>query len=109
MKSFEKLKTKLAELLELDQTDLDFGIYRIMNARRDEINRFLESDLLPQVRVVFGDYKSSDKAEMQTELDKALRAWPPPAASSRGGCRRWCVPRPPCTARFSWRPRCRAC
>jgi adenine-specific DNA-methyltransferase len=71
-KSFEKLKKKLAELFQLDQADLDFGIYRIMNERRDEINRFLESDLLPQVRKAFGEYKSSDKAEIQKELDKVV-------------------------------------
>ena len=72
MKSFDKLKGKLAELFQLDQADLDFGIYRIMNARRDEINRFLESDLLPQVREAFGEYKSSEKAEVQKELDKVV-------------------------------------
>ncbi len=72
MKSFDKLKFKLAELFQLDQADLDFGIYRIMNARRDEINRFLNSDLLPQVREAFGEYKSSDKAEFQKELDKVV-------------------------------------
>ncbi|MCD4825846.1 MAG: site-specific DNA-methyltransferase [Phycisphaerae bacterium] len=71
-KAFNKLKTKLAELFQLDQADLDFGIYRIMNARRDEINQFLESDLLPQVREAFGEYKSSDKAEIQKELDKVV-------------------------------------
>ena len=70
MNSFDKLKTKLAELFQLDQADLDFGIYRVMNARRDEITRFLERDLLPQVREAFGEYKSSDKAEIQKELDK---------------------------------------
>ena len=72
MKSFKKLKTKLAELFQLDQADLDFGIYRIMNARRDEINQFLESELLPQVREAFGEYKSSDRAEIQKELDKVV-------------------------------------
>jgi len=72
MNSFEKLKTKLAELFQLDQADLDFGIYRIMNARRDEITRFLERDLLPQVREAFAEYKSSDKAEIQKELDKVV-------------------------------------
>jgi len=72
MNSFEKLKNKLSELFQLDQADLDFGIYRIMNARRDEINRFLDSDLLPQVREAFGEYKSSDKAEIQKELDKIV-------------------------------------
>ena len=34
MKSFNKLKTKLSELFQLDQADLDFGIYRIMNDRQ---------------------------------------------------------------------------
>ena len=49
MTPVEKLKAKLAELFQLDQADLDFGIYRIMNAKRDEITRFLDRDLLPQV------------------------------------------------------------
>lgn len=72
MRSFEKLKAKLAELFQLEQADLDFGIYRIMNARREEITRFLERDLLPQVREAFGEYRSSDKGEMQKELDKVI-------------------------------------
>jgi len=72
MKSFDKLKTKLAELFQLDQADLDFGIYRIMNARRDEIIRFMNHDLLPQVSEAFNEYQSSDKAEIQKELDKVI-------------------------------------
>jgi len=72
MKSFEKLKAKLAELFQLDQADLDFGIYRIMNARREEITRFMEKDLLPQAREAFAQYKSADKAEMQVELEKVI-------------------------------------
>ena len=71
MNSFEKLKTKLAELFQLDQADLDFGIYRIMNARRDEINRFLERDLLPQVREAFEQYESADKVVLIRELEEA--------------------------------------
>ncbi len=71
MNSFEKLKTKLAELFQLDQADLDFGIYRIMNARRDEINRFLESDLLPQVREAFDQYHSADKTVLKKDLKEA--------------------------------------
>ena len=71
MKSFDKLKTKLAELFQLDQADLDFGIYRIMNTRREEITRFLEHDLLPQVREAFEQYESSDKATLKKELEEA--------------------------------------
>jgi len=73
MKSFDKLKAKLAELFQLDQADLDFGIYRIMNAKREEITRFLEHDLLPQVREAFAQYKSGDKAELQKELEDAIQ------------------------------------
>jgi adenine-specific DNA-methyltransferase len=72
MKPFDKLKTKLAELFQLDQADLDFGIYRIMNARRDDITRFLERDLLPQVQDAFKQYKSSDRVAIQKELDKVI-------------------------------------
>ena len=68
----EKLKGKLSELFQLDQADLDFGIYRIMNAKRVEIIRFLEKDLLPQVKQAFKEYKPSDKAEIQKELEKVI-------------------------------------
>jgi adenine-specific DNA-methyltransferase len=43
--SYEKLSALLKELFQLDQADLDFGIYRIMNQRRDEINRFLDKSV----------------------------------------------------------------
>jgi adenine-specific DNA-methyltransferase len=39
--NLERLKRLLAELFQLDQADLDFGIYRIMNTKREEIIRFL--------------------------------------------------------------------
>lgn len=50
--NYEKLRAKLEEMFMLDRADLDFGIYRIMNSKRDEILRFLDNDLLPQVRQV---------------------------------------------------------
>lgn len=72
MNSFENLKTKLAELFQLDQAELDFGFYRIINMRRDDINRFLDSDLLPQVQKAFKQYQSVDKATLKHELGKAI-------------------------------------
>ncbi len=65
---FQKLLTLLKELFQLDQPDLDFGIYRILHARSEEITRFLEKDLLPQVREAFWLYKTADKAELVREL-----------------------------------------
>lgn len=34
---FEKLKTLLRELFQLDQPDLDFGLYRVLHARSAEV------------------------------------------------------------------------
>ena len=65
---YEKLKTLLKELFQLDQPDLDFGLYRIMHAKSDEVSQFLDTDLLPQVRDAFAQYKTADKAELEKEL-----------------------------------------
>ncbi|HWY70322.1 MAG TPA: DNA methyltransferase [Terriglobales bacterium] len=68
----DKFKRLLAELFMFDQADLDFGIYRIMNAKRDEITRFLDNDLLPQVRSAIGELEQADRAALQTDLAKAI-------------------------------------
>lgn len=39
----------LQSIFMMDHEELDFGIYRIMNYKRDEINDFLENRLLVQV------------------------------------------------------------
>jgi adenine-specific DNA-methyltransferase len=70
--NLEKLRGLLQELFQLDQADLDFGIYRIMNQKRDEVVRFLDKDLLPQVQQAFKQYKSADKSVLQGELDKLV-------------------------------------
>jgi adenine-specific DNA-methyltransferase len=70
--NFKKLKRLLEELFQLDQADLDFGIYRIMNQKRDEVVRFLDHDLLPQVKEAFGEYQSADTAEIRKDLDKLI-------------------------------------
>lgn len=47
---FDKFVAKLQEIFMMDHAELDFGIYRIMNQKRDEIQQFLQHDLLPQVK-----------------------------------------------------------
>ncbi|MFQ5752057.1 MAG: DNA methyltransferase [bacterium] len=71
-KQFDKLIVLLKELFQLDQPDLDFGLYRIMHAKSDEITQFLERDLLPQVKEAFSHYTIADKAEIEKELAKVI-------------------------------------
>ena len=53
-KKFDKLVKLLQTLFQLDQPELDFGLYRIMHTRAEEIKNFLERDLLAAVEEVFG-------------------------------------------------------
>ena len=80
MSAFEELKGKLREIFQLDRNDLDFGLYRIMNLKAEEINSFLENDLLPQIKDGLKNYVSKDNMSVQEELDKAIEA-----AKSLGG------------------------
>lgn len=66
-----RLRALLAELFMFDQADLDFGIYRIMNLRREEIRRFLDDDLLTQVREALGDVAAGQRAAIERELHEA--------------------------------------
>ena len=69
---YEKLKTLLKELFQLDQPDLDFGLYRVIHAKSAEVSQFLDQDLLPQVKDAFALYRSADKTELQKELSKVI-------------------------------------
>jgi len=65
---FQRLIGLLTELFQLDQPDLDFGLYRIMHAKSTEVTQFLTKDLLPQVKAAFAGYQSADTATLQKEL-----------------------------------------
>ena len=69
---FKKLLTLLKELFQLDQPDLDFGIYRIMHAKAVEVTEFLDRDLLPQVKDAFTQYQSADSTELKKKLEQMV-------------------------------------
>ena len=78
---FEQLKEKLKEIFQLDRSDLDFGIYRILNIKSAEIERFLEvpekkdkkhKGLLNQVHKVLQEYQNKDVSTLQADLDRAI-------------------------------------
>ena len=65
---YDSFIKKLQEIFMMDHAELDFGIYRIMNQKRTEFNKFLEHDLLPQVqKELYGasaGYTASIRARM---------------------------------------------
>jgi adenine-specific DNA-methyltransferase len=71
-RTYLKLISLLKELFQLNQPDLDFGLFRILHAKSSEISQFLDKDLLPQVKLAFAQYQPADKAVLQKELAKAI-------------------------------------
>ncbi len=72
--TYGKFKQLLDELFQFDRADLDFGIYRIMNSKREEVSNFLDNELLPQVQETFAKYRAGDeeqKRERMTEIEQA--------------------------------------
>ena len=69
----DRLLRKLAELFQLDQPDLDFGFYRIMHAKAQEVQDFIGTDLLKIVADAFGDVDEARKAELQAAYEKAIQ------------------------------------
>lgn len=74
MTNYNKLINTLKEVFMLDKAELDFGIYRIMNQKRQDIEQFLEVDLVPQVHKVLSESLSVDKQALQKELDDAIKS-----------------------------------
>src|SRR5690554_766220 len=70
----EKFAALLRDMFQLDQPELDFGLYRIMHARKDDINRFIEKDLPSITQKAFSQFASQDKAQLEAELEKACKA-----------------------------------
>lgn len=72
--NFQKLKTKLRELFELDKADLDFGIYRILRQRHREITEFLDKHLQRTVHEALQAHGGLQTAQLQDELKNAQEA-----------------------------------
>ncbi len=70
--AYQKLIKTLRTVFEMDKADLDFGIYRILNQKREEMTQFLNTDLLPQVKAAFADYATGGKSDVQAELQQAI-------------------------------------
>ncbi len=65
---FDKFISTMETILMLTQADLDFGIYRIMNQKRAQIEEYLHKDLRKQVAEAISENASTDAAALKKEL-----------------------------------------
>ncbi len=71
--NYKKLKETLEEVFQLDQADLDFGIYRIMNQKRQEITDFLDKKLLMQVKNILTKAGEGEGEEIKKQIEEAIK------------------------------------
>ncbi|MFN3532650.1 MAG: site-specific DNA-methyltransferase, partial [Candidatus Brocadia sp.] len=67
----EKFISLLRELFQFDCADLDFGIYRIMNYKRQVIERFIAEDLPKAIAEELQRGALAEQAQAQKALDEA--------------------------------------
>lgn len=65
---FQELVAKLREIFQIDRPELDFGIYRILNARADEINDYLENRLAEKVAAALSSGSEAQREQIAREL-----------------------------------------
>ena len=65
---FTDLVKKLREIFQIDKPELDFGIYRILNARAGEINDYLQHRLYDKVQAALASSNDSTQEHTAREL-----------------------------------------
>ena len=66
----EKFQELVSELFQFKSADLDFGIYRIMNFKRDAIERFIQEDLIEAVDKELSSGMLASQSQAALELKK---------------------------------------
>lgn len=71
MDSIRKFQSLLENLFQFDASNLDFGIYRILNFKRDQIRKFIHEDLKAKVEIAFTKHKDDRTANIDIQLEDA--------------------------------------
>jgi len=71
MDTIQKFQDLLKRLFQFEASDLDFGIYRILNYKRDRIEKFIQEDLKKKVEDAFAKHKDKRLADINRRFEEA--------------------------------------
>ena len=74
MSNFDALVAKLREIFQIDRPDLDFGVYRILNARAGEIEDYLSKRLKARVAEALAAGAAANTETLKADIAKAENA-----------------------------------
>lgn len=65
----EQLINLLKDMFQFDCEDLDFGIYKIMNVKRKEIDEFIKKDLIEEIKKQLELLSEEEKNKLKSEIE----------------------------------------
>ena len=71
MDSIQKFQDLLKKLFQFEASDLDFGIYRILNYKRNQIEKFIEEELKNKVETAFAKHKDERLTGINKRFEEA--------------------------------------
>jgi adenine-specific DNA-methyltransferase len=72
-KELKKFQDLLRQLFQFDSADLDFGIYRILNYKRREIDEFIAHKLPQIVEKAFEGYAQTERESLQKRIEETKK------------------------------------
>ena len=69
MENLTKFQQLLRQLFQFDCQDLDFGIYRVLNYKRRQVEEFINDRLPKIVDGAFAQYAAANRKEVERELE----------------------------------------
>jgi len=71
MESIQKFQDLLKRLFQFEASDLDFGIYRILNYKRERLKKFIQEDLKNKIESAFAKHKGERLTKINQRFEEA--------------------------------------
>jgi len=73
MNPLSKFQSLLSEIFQFEASDLDFGIYRILNYKRDQIDKFIKEDIKNIVENAFSKHRDERLLNVTQKFEDARK------------------------------------
>ena len=73
MHAIKKFQELLKDIFQFESSDLDFGIYRILNYKRDEVEKLINQKLPQIIEDAFQKHKENLSEDIQEEYERVKR------------------------------------
>jgi adenine-specific DNA-methyltransferase len=73
MNALKKFQELLRDIFQFESSDLDFGIYRILNYKRDEVEKFINQKLPQIIEDAFQKHKKNLSEDIHQQYERVRR------------------------------------